>query len=210
LSFRILPLAVTMMAGPQIMAAIIFVTTERAVRLSVAFVASVLLATSLGVAVAAGIGALLGGETALAGAGGPSTAADVIEVVLVGLLLAAAVHSYLGRRTAAPPQWLETLLDADPKTAFKTGLLLILLFPSDVVVLLTVGVHLQHADPALGVALVFIAATVLIAALPLLTYLLLGQRAARTMPKVRDWMNTHSWAVNIAVYAIFITLLLSG
>ena len=86
-----------MMAGPQIMAAVIFVTAERAVRLSVAFLASVLLATSLGVAVATGIGALLGTGTALADSSGPSTAADVIEIVLVGLLLAAAVHSYLGR-----------------------------------------------------------------------------------------------------------------
>jgi hypothetical protein len=210
LSFRVLPLAVTMMAGPQIIAAVIFVTAGRAVRLSLAFLAGVLIATSLGVAVATGIGALLSGGAELADSDGPSTAANVIEVVLVGLLLAAAVHSYLGRQTAAAPQWMEALLDADPKTAFKSGLLLILLFPSDVVVLLTVGVQLQYADPAIGVALAFIAATVLIAALPLLTYLLFGQRAARTMPKVRDWMNTHSWAVNIFVYAVFITLILSG
>jgi hypothetical protein len=29
------------------------------------------------------------------------------------------------------------------------------------------------------------------------------------MPKVRDWMNTHSWLVNIIVYVIFIVLILS-
>jgi hypothetical protein len=28
------------------------------------------------------------------------------------------------------------------------------------------------------------------------------------MPKVRDWMNTHSWLVNIIVYVIFILLIL--
>jgi hypothetical protein len=29
------------------------------------------------------------------------------------------------------------------------------------------------------------------------------------MPKVRDWMNTNSWLVNIIVYIVFILLILS-
>jgi hypothetical protein len=29
------------------------------------------------------------------------------------------------------------------------------------------------------------------------------------MPKVRDWMNTKSWLVNVIVYVIFILLILS-
>ena len=29
------------------------------------------------------------------------------------------------------------------------------------------------------------------------------------MPKVRDWMNTNSWLVNIIVYVVFIFLVLS-
>jgi hypothetical protein len=28
------------------------------------------------------------------------------------------------------------------------------------------------------------------------------------MPKVRDWMNTHSWLVNIIAYVAFIALIL--
>jgi hypothetical protein len=28
------------------------------------------------------------------------------------------------------------------------------------------------------------------------------------MPKVRDWMNTNSWLVNIIVYVVFIVLIL--
>jgi hypothetical protein len=52
-------------------------------------------------------------------------------------------------------------------------------------------------------------ATVLVAALPLLLYLLFHRRAQRLMPKVRDWMNTNSWLVNIIVYVVFILLILS-
>src|SRR4051812_9250185 len=55
----ILPLAITMMAGPQIMSAIIFVTSERAVKTSLAFVTGVLVATTVGVAILLGVHSLL-------------------------------------------------------------------------------------------------------------------------------------------------------
>jgi hypothetical protein len=55
----------------------------------------------------------------------------------------------------------------------------------------------------------FMAATVFIAALPVLSYLLFRHRAKRAMPKVRDWMNKNSWLVNIIVYVIFIVLILA-
>ena len=100
-----------------------------------------------------------------------------------------------------------TLQSADWETAVKTGLLLILLFPSDLIILLTVGVNLEHNDLGLVGALPFIAATTLIAALPLLLYLLFHSRAQRLMPQVRDWMNTHSWLVNIIVCVIFVALI---
>lgn len=58
-------------------------------------------------------------------------------------------------------------------------------------------------------ALPFVAATTLVAALPLLAFLLFHRRAVRTMPKVRDWMSTQSWLVNILVCLIFIALILS-
>jgi hypothetical protein len=50
--------------------------------------------------------------------------------------------------------------------------------------------------------------TVLIAALPILAYLLFRRRAEAAMPKVRDWMNANSWLVNIIVFGIFIILIL--
>jgi hypothetical protein len=47
-----------------------------------------------------------------------------------------------------------------------------------------------------------------VAALPVLFYLLFRRRAQRLMPQIRNWMNTHSWLVNIIVCAIFIALIL--
>ena len=99
--------------------------------------------------------------------------------------------------------------NAEPRSAFTTGLLLLSVFPSDLVILVTVGVNLAQHDASLLAALPFIAATILIAALPALSYLLFRRRAKEAMPKVRDWMNTNSWLVNIIVYVIFILLILS-
>jgi hypothetical protein len=114
----------------------------------------------------------------------------------------------VGRETSEPPRWLGALQNAGPRTAFTTGLLLLSVFPSDLVILVTVGVNLAQQNASLVGAVPFVAATILIAALPVLSYLLFRRRAERAMPKVRDWMNTNSWLVNIIVYVVFILLIL--
>jgi hypothetical protein len=72
----------------------------------------------------------------------------------------------------------------------------------------TVGINLAQQNASLLGAVPFVAATIFIAALPVLSYLLFRRRAQQVMPKVRDWMNTHSWLVNIIVYVVFIVLIL--
>ena len=172
------------------------------------FIAAVAIATTVGVLITHTFGALLGNFVSLGAPSDLRSIGHIIQYLLVGLLIAMAVKNYVRRETIEPPKWLGTLQSADWKTALKTGLLLILLFPSDVIILLTVGVNLEHNAASLGAALPFIAATTLIAALPLLLYLLFHSRAQRLMPQVREWMNTHSWLVNIIACVIFIALIL--
>jgi hypothetical protein len=207
MNLDILPLAITMMAGPQIMSAIIFVTTSKAVKISVSFIAAVAIAVTVGVLITRTLAALLGNIVSLGDPSNAGSLGHIIQYLLVGLLVALAVKNYVNRETIEPPRWLGTLMTADWKTALKTGLLLILLFPSDVIVQLTVGVNLEHNDLGLVAALPFIAATTLIAALPLLAYLLFHRRAQRVMPQVREWLNTHSWLVNIIACGMFIVLI---
>ena len=114
------------------------------------------------------------------------------------------------RETIEPPAWLGRLQQAGPSLAFKTGLLVILLMPSDIIIMLTVGINLEHHGSSVLAALPFIAATVLVAALPILFYLLFRRHARNFMPKVRDWMNNDSWAVNIIVYLVFVVIILAG
>ena len=208
MNLAILPLAITMLAGPQIMSAIIFVTSRKPVRTSAAFITGVAIAASVGVLISITVASLLDSNLSLGDFSDNGSTGHIVQYLLVGLLVALAIKNYVRRETLEPPRWLGTLQSADPKRAFSVGFLVILLMPSDAIVLLTVGVNLTQNNAGLLAALPFIVATVLVAALPLLLYLLFYRRAQRLAPKIRDWMNAHSWLVNIIVCGVFILLIL--
>ena len=208
MSLAVLPLAITMNAGPQIMSALIFVTAAKPLKLSAYFIAGVVIAVTAGVTVTFGIASLLGNSVSLGDSSDSGSLGNIIQYVLAGLLVFASIRSYLTRATSEPPRWLGAMQNAKPRQAFLAGLLLLSVFPSDFVVLMTVGVNLAQSNSSLLGALPFVATTILIAALPMLSYLLFRRRAEVAMPKVRDWMNTNSWLVNIIVYIVFILLIL--
>ena len=207
MDLKVLPLAITMMAGPQIMAAIVLVTTRRPIRASLAFLVGVLIAVSAGIAITRGIFTLIGGDS-LNRPSGSGSVGNIIQYVLIGLLIVAALRNYIKRATIKPPKWLGTLMEAEPGRALLIGLLVILLMPSDIAVMLTVGAHLVQHHLGFAAALPFIAATVVIAALPLLVLVLFRKRAQRAMPGVRTWVTGHSWLINITCCLIFIALIL--
>jgi Sap, sulfolipid-1-addressing protein len=208
MNLAILPLAITMNAGPQIMSAIIFVTARKPLKLSAYFLAGVVIAVTVGLTITYTLATALGNGIALGDSSNGGSLGNLIQYLLVGLLVFLSIKNYVGRETIEPPRWLGALQNAGPRTAFTTGLLLLSVFPSDFVILVTVGVNLAQNNASLLAAVPFIAATVFIAALPVLSYLLFRRRAQRVMPKVRAWMNTNSWLVNIIVYVIFIVLIL--
>jgi threonine/homoserine/homoserine lactone efflux protein len=209
MSLSVIPLAITMNAGPQIMSAIIFVTAPKALRLSAYFLAGVVIAVTVGVTVTYTLATVLGNGVSLGDSSDSGSLGNIIQYLLVGLLVFLSIKNYVRRETIEPPRWLGAMQNATPRTAFMAGLLLLSVFPSDFVVLMTVGINLVQNDASLLGALPFVVVTILIAALPVLSYLLFHRRAVRAMPKVRDWMNSHSWLVNIIVYVIFILLILA-
>jgi hypothetical protein len=209
MNVAVIPLAITMNAGPQIMSALIFVTANKPLKLSAYFLGGVVIAVTVGVTVTYTLATVLGNSVSLGDSSDSGSLGNIIQYVLVGLLVLLSIKSYVGRETSEPPRWLGAMQNAKPRTAFMAGLLLLSVFPSDFVVLMTVGINLAQNDASLLAAVPFMAATILIAALPVLSYLLFRRRAERAMPKVRDWMNTHSWLVNIIVYIVFILLILA-
>ena len=201
----ILPLAITMMAGPQILSAVIFATSDKPYQTSSFFVAGVATGTTVGLIIAMALAGVFGDQL---GGGEPSSTAQYVQIGLVGLLILASLGTYRKRDSIEPPKWLGALQKAAPPRAFLVGAALVMFFPSDVAVLLTSGVHLQANGHGLSAAVPFIALTTLIAALPLIALLLFRKRAVTAVPAFRRWMNQNTWLVNIIVYLIFIYLIL--
>lgn len=204
---EILPLALTMMVGPQIITAIILITAKGAVKLSLSFIAGVALAATVGTLFFAVLASLF--NWTAAGSKEPSTVALWIQTGLIILLIGAAIKTYLNRAHSTLPKWMGSLQNATPRKAFTTALGLIGIMPTDLVAMATVGINLaSHQEDKIRLV-PFLLMTVFIAALPLIGYLIFRKRAAEVMPKVRQWMDDNSWVVSIAADLVFIFLIWS-
>ena len=199
---QILPLALIMVMGPQILTAIFLVTSKQPVRNSIAMLIGVVAAASVSLLIWYGLSAALG--ISPPSGSGPSTT----DFVVAGLLALAAIHTFRGRGTASVPKWMTALQEAEPKRALTLGFLLILLMPTDIVAIISTSHWLHNNDLNVGHGWPIVAATTLLMALPILGYLLLGRRARDAMPRIRDWLTGNSWLVNLVVIVYFIFQLL--
>ena len=66
MSLAVIPLAITMNAGPQIMSAIIFITANKPLKLSAYFLGGVVIAVTVGVTVTYTLATVLGNSVPLA------------------------------------------------------------------------------------------------------------------------------------------------
>ena len=199
---QILPLALIMVMGPQILTSIFLVTSREPVKNSIAMVVGVILAACISLAIWFGIVKAIGIEPKESG--GPTTA----DWIIAGLLALAAIHTFLGRGKASVPKWMTALQEAEPKRAFTLAFLLILLMPTDIVAVISTANWLHDNDKGLLDGWPLVAATTLLMALPFLAYMLLGHRARDAMPKLRNWLTTNAWLVNLVVIVYFIFQLL--
>jgi hypothetical protein len=199
----VLPLAIVMVAGPQIISAIFLATSESWQKNSAAFLSGVLLAVTFFVTVAYVVVRLLFDA---AGESNETTTRQWLDGAILLLLVVAGIHKYVTRKTSKPPKWMGKLEEATPKMSFRLGVLLLGLFPTDIITNVVVGASLARDDDPWWYCLPFVFLTLLFAALPVLFVLLLGKRAAVILPKVRDWMNTNAWIVSEVVIVFFVVL----
>ena len=133
-----------------------------------------------------------------------------MHLLVLVVLLVAMVNVYLKRDQSEPPTWMGRLETATPTFSFQLGFLLMGFFPTDVLTSITVGTYLaSHGDP-LWYATGFVSLTLLFLALPSLALGAIGERAERLLPKVRTWMNTHSWIVSEIVILIFVAITINN
>jgi hypothetical protein len=199
---QILPLALIMVMGPQILTSIFLVTSREPVKNSGAMLAGVVLAASLSLAIWTGVVKAVGIDAS--GNSGPSSA----DYVVAGLLALLALHIYRGRGTAEVPKWMTGLQEAGPKKSFALGFLLILLMPTDIIAVISTANFLHDKHLTFPHGWPVVAATTLLMALPILGYLLMGKRAKAAMPKIRVRLTTHAWLVNLVVIVYFISQIL--
>jgi len=202
---EVLPLALTMMVGPQIITSIILVTARRPITASLAYIAGIFCASLVGTLAFYFLAQLLhlGPEEP----GHPSNLAIAIQTGLVIVLIVMAIRTYINRDQAHLPAWMSTLQDASPRTAFRTALTLIFLMPTDLITMSAVGINLASHNGTNYVRLLpFLLTTTFIAATPLLAYSIFRKRAVVAMPIVRLWMESNSWVVNIVAYGFFLFL----
>ena len=197
---RVLPLAFVMVAGPQILSAIFFATSENWRVISAAYVAGAAISISIVVTLAF----LLSSGASDAGASD-----DAVYYVILALLLLAMGHTFRNRKTSEPPKWMGKLQTATTRLAFVLGVLLLGVFPSDLLTSVSVGSYISTKNEPLWHYVGFLGLTLLFLALPALLVIVLGKRAAVFLPKARDWMNTNSWIVNELVLTLFVALVVS-
>ena len=201
----VLPLAVVMVAGPQIISAFFFATTEKWKSDSCAFV----LGGAIGLLSVVTAAYLLANKVSGSGSGGGSKS-HAVDIAILVLLVFAMAYVFHNRKRSEPPKWMGKLQTATPRFTFRLGFLLLAIFPSDLVTSISVGSRLANQGDPWWHALPFIFLALFFLALPALAVLLLGERARKVLPKVRDWMNANSWIVSEVVLVFFILIIIFG
>ena len=190
-------MAFVMIAGPQILSAIFLATSENWRRNSAAYLAGAALSVTAIVTIAYFVGS---------GVSDAGASDDTLDIVVLVLLVAVALRTFLRREEAEPPKWMGRLQTANPKFSFRLGFLLLGVFPTDILTSWAVGTYLATHGDAWWHYLPFVGLTLLFLALPTILILVFGHRAQAFMPKVRDWMNTNSWIVSEIVIVFFIAI----
>ena len=190
-------MAFVMIAGPQFLSAIFLATSENWRRNSAAYLAGAALSVTAIVTIAYFVGS---------GVSDAGASNDTLYIVVLVLLVAAALRTFLKRKEAEPPKWMGKLQTASPRFSFRLGFLLLGVFPTDILTSWAVGTYLAAHDDPWWHYLPFVLLTLLFLALPTILILLFGQRAQAFLPKVRDWMNTNSWVVSEVVIVFFIAI----
>jgi membrane protease YdiL (CAAX protease family) len=131
---KILPMAFVMIAGPQILSAIFLATSDDWRRNSLAYLAGAALSITTTVTAAY----YLSSGAASAGASN-----DAIYVVILLPLALAAVRTYRKREESEPPSWMGKLQAARSGFSFKLGMLLLGVFPTDILTSVAVGTYLH-------------------------------------------------------------------
>lgn len=151
----------------------------------------------------------------LEGTGQPPPWAVWLQIILGVLLIGAALKTWLGRAEKANPAWLSALMQAGPREAVRYGILLSAANPKELLMAVAAAIVIGAGDPSTAQAgaaiLVFVLVGAASVALPLVIFLLGGDRTLRKLEDSREWLERNNAAVASGVLALIgVWLVVSG
>ena len=178
----ILPMAFVMIAEPRIISSVFFATSERWARDSLAYIGGAAISITFFVTAAY---LVVKGIKSSASSSNQHPTNEVTSSIILALLVLLTVVVFRGRNKSAPPKWMGKLQTATPRFAFTLGILLLGVFPTDIITATTCGSHVaRHGDPWVAV-LPFVGLTLALLAIPAMLVVLLGERAKVVLPAMR-------------------------
>jgi hypothetical protein len=209
-----LPMAIGVALSPlPVIAVVLMLTTERARVNGPVFV----LGWLSGLAVIGAIVLTIAGHGGASHSGSPATWASWLKIALGVLLAGVAVRQFRGRprgdQQPAMPRWMRSVDTIRPPTAYAVAAGLAAANPKNL--LLAVGAAttiaqtgISGGEQAIGYA-VFAVIGALGVGAPVLLYLAMGERSARLLTGLKDWMGRNN-AVIMAVLCLVIGAKLIG
>jgi hypothetical protein len=205
----ILPLTRGVAISPvPIIAVILMLFTKRAKSNSVGFLGGWV----LGLAIVGSIVLIVASIGDFEPNSGESTASAVVRLVLGLLFLAIAVKQWKGRPKpgAKPktPKWMAAIDSFTPAKSLGLGALLSGVNPKNLALTLAAAVTIAQAEldtgQSIGSLVVFIIIASLSVAAPVFIYLIMGEKASKTLDGWKTWLITNNATV------MFVLLLVLG
>lgn len=204
-----LPAALAIAVSPfPILPAILLLFTERPKPTGLAFLAG----WAAGVLAATAVFLVLS-DVLASGSAQPRTWLSWLRVLLGVALLFLAAKQWAGRgKGKEPPGWMAGLGQASPASALRLAVMLAAANPKILVFAAAGGVAMGAAQPSLpqaaGALLLFSAVGALGVAVPVLGYVVLGERVRGPLRRAKEWLEANMAAVTAVVFAVIAALLL--
>jgi threonine/homoserine/homoserine lactone efflux protein len=211
---QVLSLGVGVALSPvPIIAVVLMLATPRGRANGPAFIAGWL----IGLSVVGAIVLVVSSGADASESGEPATWVGVLKLVIGVLLLLVAVRQWRGRPRGDPdaalPGWMRTIDRFTPQRALAMGVALSAINPKNLLLTVGAATAIAHTGVSAGQQAIALAVFVLIGTLgpglPVAIYFFMGDRAARMLDDLKNWMG-HNNAAIMAVLCLVIGAKLIG
>lgn len=198
----LIPLAFTVILGPQLTVAILILTREKPITKSLAFI----LGISLGIVILTYI--MHEFINYIHVPNKPHWTQWALKIGLSLLILYLAFEAYKKRNDLTKePSWMKTLNKSGPRILFLMGIGMVLFFPADIGAAINLAGILVNKNLNFSSAIPFFVFVFILISSPLCLYLLTGKKGPKIMSKVNHWINGNGWIINECVYLLFLALI---